>query len=177
MVANPVRGLLDRKRAEEHLPSSNESKEEHKHTNDKEKGTQVRIISGIILRGEGPNTHLWGITHTLKTQGNRHPAPLPSLPSQEVCHEACFLLVAVRFFVSVRPTQTKASSKVTFKTKQRAAVGVPGHRARSRVRCTHSGPLRKEKGYLRSVPATTPRCPDNRRKFRVHGRKSVVLKT
>ena len=35
MVANPVRGLLDRKRSEEHLPSSNESKEKHKHTNDK----------------------------------------------------------------------------------------------------------------------------------------------
>ena len=26
VVANPVRGLLDRKRSEEHLPSSNESK-------------------------------------------------------------------------------------------------------------------------------------------------------
>ena len=39
VVANPVRGLLDRKRSEEHLPSSNESKEKHKHTNDKEKGT------------------------------------------------------------------------------------------------------------------------------------------
>ena len=39
VVANPVRGLLDRKRSEEHLPSSNESKEKHKHTNDKEIGT------------------------------------------------------------------------------------------------------------------------------------------
>ena len=28
--ANPVRGLLDRKRSEEHLPSSNESKRKHK---------------------------------------------------------------------------------------------------------------------------------------------------
>ena len=45
MVANPVRGLLDRKISEEHLPSSNESKrnpEKHKHTkNDEEKGTGI----------------------------------------------------------------------------------------------------------------------------------------
>ena len=48
MVANPVRGLLDRKRSEEHLlPSSNESKEKHKHTNEKEIGT------GIITKYTG----------------------------------------------------------------------------------------------------------------------------
>ena len=41
VVDNPVRGLLDRKRLEEHLPSSNESKEKHKHTNDKEIGTGI----------------------------------------------------------------------------------------------------------------------------------------
>ena len=64
--------------------------------------------------------------------------------------------------------------QVTFKTKQRAAVGLPGHRARSRVRCTHSEPWRKKKRDSRSVPATTPRCLYNRRKFRVHGRKSVA---
>ena len=46
MVANPVRGLLDRKRSEEHLPSSNESKEKHKHTNDKEKGTGITKYTG-----------------------------------------------------------------------------------------------------------------------------------
>ena len=63
---------------------------------------------------------------------------------------------------------------MTFKTKQRAAVGVAGHRARSRVRCTRSEPWRKEKRDPRSVPTTTPRCPDNRRKFNVDGRKSVV---
>ena len=63
---------------------------------------------------------------------------------------------------------------MTFKTKQRAAVGVAGHRARSRVRCTLSEPWRKEKRDPRSVPAITPRCPDNRRKFNVDGRKSVV---
>ena len=67
-----------------------------------------------------------------------------------------------------------AEKLLTFKTKQRAAVEVPEHRARSRVRCTHSDPWRKEKRDPRSVPATTPRCPDNRQKFRVHGRKSVV---
>ena len=41
VVANPVRGLLDRKRSEEHLQSSNvRAKEKHKHAkNDKEKGT------------------------------------------------------------------------------------------------------------------------------------------
>ena len=43
MVANPVRGLLDRKRSEEHLPSSNESKIKTAQTNknDKEKGTRI----------------------------------------------------------------------------------------------------------------------------------------
>ena len=51
---------------------------------------------------------------------------------------------------------------------------MPGHRAQSRVRCTHSEPWRKGKRDPRSVPAATPTCPDNRRKFRVHGRKSVV---
>ena len=33
VVANPVRGLLDRKRSEEHLPNT--------HKNDKEKGTRI----------------------------------------------------------------------------------------------------------------------------------------
>ena len=46
MVANPVRGLLDRKRSEEHLPSSNESKERHKNTDDKEKGTGITKYTG-----------------------------------------------------------------------------------------------------------------------------------
>ena len=46
VVANPVRGLLDRKRSEEHLPSSNESKEKHKHTNDKEIGTGITKYTG-----------------------------------------------------------------------------------------------------------------------------------
>ena len=51
---------------------------------------------------------------------------------------------------------------------------MPEHRARSRVRCLHSEPWRKEKRDPRSVPATTPRCSDNRRKFRVHGKKYVA---
>ena len=38
--------MLDRKRSEEHLPSSNESKEKHKHTNDKEKGTGITKYTG-----------------------------------------------------------------------------------------------------------------------------------
>ena len=42
MVANPVRGLLDRKRSEEHLPSSNESKRKTQtNKNNKEKGTRI----------------------------------------------------------------------------------------------------------------------------------------
>ena len=44
MVANPVRGLPDRKRSEEHLQSSNESKRKtqtNKNKNDKEKGTRI----------------------------------------------------------------------------------------------------------------------------------------
>ena len=41
-VANPVHGLLDRKRSEEHLPSSNESKRRTQtNKNDKEKGTRI----------------------------------------------------------------------------------------------------------------------------------------
>ena len=48
------------------------------------------------------------------------------------------------------------------------------HRARSRVRYTHSEPWRTEKTDPRSVPAATPRCPDKRRKFKVQGRKYVV---
>ena len=46
VVANPVRGLLDRKISEEHLPSSNESKEKHKHTNDKKIGTGITKYTG-----------------------------------------------------------------------------------------------------------------------------------
>ena len=42
VVAIPVRGLLDRKRSEEHLPSSNESKRKTQtNKNDKEKGTRI----------------------------------------------------------------------------------------------------------------------------------------
>ena len=42
VVANPVRGLLDRKRSEEHLPSSNESKRKTQtNKNDKEKGIKI----------------------------------------------------------------------------------------------------------------------------------------
>ena len=42
VVANLVRGLLDRKRSEEHLPSSNESKRKTQtNKNDKEKGTRI----------------------------------------------------------------------------------------------------------------------------------------
>ena len=47
VVANPVRGLLDRKKSEEHLPSSNESKRKtqtHKKKNDKEKGTGINNV-------------------------------------------------------------------------------------------------------------------------------------
>ena len=43
VVANPVRGLLDRKRSEEHLPSSDESKRKTQtHKNDKE--STVRLL-------------------------------------------------------------------------------------------------------------------------------------
>ena len=42
VVANPVRGLLDIKRSEEHLPSSSESKRKTQtNKNDKEKGTRI----------------------------------------------------------------------------------------------------------------------------------------
>ena len=42
VVANPVRGLLDRKRSKELLPRSNESKRKTQtHKNDKEKGTRI----------------------------------------------------------------------------------------------------------------------------------------
>ena len=42
VVANPVRVLLDRKRSEEHLQSSNESKRKTQtNKNDKEKGTRI----------------------------------------------------------------------------------------------------------------------------------------
>ena len=42
VVANPVRGLLDGKRSEEHLPSFNESKRKTQtHKNDKGKGAGI----------------------------------------------------------------------------------------------------------------------------------------
>ena len=56
VVANPVRGLLDRKRSEEHLPSSNESKRKtqtHKKKNDKEKGTGITKYTGQKKINEG----------------------------------------------------------------------------------------------------------------------------
>ena len=53
VVANPLRGLLDRKRSEEHLSSSN-AKEKHKHTkNDKEKGTGITKYTGQTKIDEG----------------------------------------------------------------------------------------------------------------------------
>ena len=71
-----------------------------------------------------------------------------------------------------RPLSDDSTKRV--KTKQRAAVGVPGHRARSRARYTHNEPWWKEKRDPRSVPATTARCLDSRRKFSVHGRNYAV---
>ena len=54
VVANPVRGLLDRKRSEEHLPSSNESKRKTRtHKNDKEKGTGITKYTGQKKIDEG----------------------------------------------------------------------------------------------------------------------------
>ena len=56
---------------------------------------------------------------------------------------------------NTRIKRSREDSKMylmTFKTKQRAAVGVPGHRARSRVTCTHSEPWRKEKRNLQACP-------------------------
>ena len=44
----PIRYVVcwTEKRSEEHLPSSNESKEKHKHTNDKEIGTGITKYTG-----------------------------------------------------------------------------------------------------------------------------------
>ena len=41
-VANPVRGMLDRKISEEHLQSSNESIKQNKTKNDKKKGKKSK---------------------------------------------------------------------------------------------------------------------------------------
>ena len=100
--------------------------------------------------------------------------------------EACFCWTLFVFSVSVQSTQTKAPCKtrdlkksrvdslnVTRKTTQRAAR-MPWHRARSRMRSTHSELWWTGKSDPRSVPATIPWCPDKGRKFRTHGTKSVV---
>ena len=60
------------------------------------------------------------------------------------------------------------------KTTQRAA-GMPWRKARSFVRCTHNKLWRTREIDPQSVPATTSRYLDNRRKFRVYGTKSVVF--
>ena len=53
VVANPLRGLLYRKRSEEHLQSFNESKKKHNETkkNDKKKGTRTKYTCQKKIEG------------------------------------------------------------------------------------------------------------------------------
>ena len=55
VVANPVRGLLDRKKSEEHLQSSNESKKHNRkqNKNDKKKETIIKYTCQKNIEEEG----------------------------------------------------------------------------------------------------------------------------
>ena len=73
----PVRGLLDRKRSEEHLPSSNESKRKTHTKNDKEKGTGVTKYTGQKKINEGHSIE--GVWHSASRE------PSNTLPGSQPC--------------------------------------------------------------------------------------------
>ena len=72
VVANSVRGLLARKRSEEHLRSSNESKkaQQKQNKNDKKKGTLIKYTCQENIKG-GHSIEL-GIVSVAS-----HPIPSP----------------------------------------------------------------------------------------------------
>ena len=78
VVANPVRGLLDRKISEEHLPSSNESKRKTQtHKSDKEKGARITKYTGQKKIDEGHSIER--VRHSASRE------PSDTLPGSQPC--------------------------------------------------------------------------------------------
>ena len=78
VVANPVRGLLDRKRSEEHLQSSNESKRKTRtNKNDKEKG--IRIIKYTCQKKIDEGHSIERVWHSASRE------PSDTLPGSKPC--------------------------------------------------------------------------------------------
>ena len=69
-----------KKRSEEHLPSSNESKEKHKHTNDKEIGTGITKYTGQRKINEINERH--SIERVWHSAGRE---PSDTLPGSQPC--------------------------------------------------------------------------------------------
>ena len=81
VVANPVRGLLDRKRSEEHLPSSNESKRKTQtNKNDKEKGTR---IAKYTCQKKIDGHSIERVWHSASRE------PSDTLPGSQPCTQTC----------------------------------------------------------------------------------------
>ena len=98
--ANPVRGVLDRKRSEEHLPSSNESKiKTQTHKNDKEKRTGMTKYTSQKKIDEGHSIErVW---HSSSRE------PSETLPGSQPCTQkrvACTTFRTLRVSVFTNGT-------------------------------------------------------------------------
>ena len=81
VVVNPVRGLLDRKRSEEHLPSSNESKITQTNKNDKEKRT--RVAKNTCQKKIDDGHSIERVWHRASRE------PSDTLPGSQPCTQTC----------------------------------------------------------------------------------------
>ena len=86
VVANPVRGLLDRKRSEEHLPSSNESKIiTQTNKNDKEKGTRTAKYTCQKKIDDGHSIErVWNSAS--REPSDTLPGSQPCTQTRSICH-------------------------------------------------------------------------------------------
>ena len=104
------------KRSEEHLPSSNESKEKHKHTNDKEKGTGITKYTGQRKINERHS-----IERVWHSAGRE---PSDTLPDSQPCTQQKKKRVASTTFRTLRVSVSLTAQSTSF----RESLGWPNQR-------------------------------------------------
>ena len=105
-----------KKRSEEHLPSSNESKEKHKHTNDKEIGTGITEYTGQRKINERHS-----IERVWHSAGRE---PSDTLPGSQPCTQKTRTRVASTTFRTLRVSVSLTAQS----TSLRESLGWPNQR-------------------------------------------------
>ena len=127
VVANPVRGLLDRKRSDEHLPSSNESKiKTQTHKNDKEKGTGITKYTGQKKIDEEHS--IARVCHSASRE------PSDTLPGSQPCTQK---RVASTTFRTLKGFQFSLTAQ---STSLRESLGWPNQRGSKTSQACYSHP-------------------------------------